>query len=63
MDEGVQQNAALVEEAAAASQSIVHQVRDLNASVSSVETGVAVENPRATARPARAEPAVWRKSA
>jgi methyl-accepting chemotaxis protein len=36
MDEGVQQNAALVEEAAAASESIVQQVRDLNESVRDV---------------------------
>jgi methyl-accepting chemotaxis protein-1 (serine sensor receptor) len=34
MDEGVQQNAALVEQAAAASESIVQQVRELNAAVS-----------------------------
>ncbi len=34
MDEGTQQNAALVEEAAAASQSIVEQVRSLNALIS-----------------------------
>ncbi len=33
MDESTQQNAALVEQAAAASESIVQQVRDLNASV------------------------------
>ena len=59
MDEGVQQNAALVEEAAAASQSIVHQVRDLNASVSNV--GVE-EKPRAAAPPAMVESTAWRRA-
>jgi methyl-accepting chemotaxis protein len=34
MDEGTQQNAALVEQAATVSESIVQQVRELNASVS-----------------------------
>ena len=48
MDEGTQQNAALVEQAAAASESIVQQVRALNASVN--EDGEpAVAAPRAVA--------------
>jgi methyl-accepting chemotaxis protein len=37
MDESTQQNAALVEQAAAASESIVQQVRDLNSSVNGDE--------------------------
>jgi methyl-accepting chemotaxis protein len=41
MDEGTQQNAALVEQAAAASESIVQQVRDLNSSVNGDEQGAA----------------------
>jgi methyl-accepting chemotaxis protein len=39
MDETTQQTAALIEQAAAASESIVQQVRDLNASVASDELG------------------------
>jgi methyl-accepting chemotaxis protein len=39
MDESTQQNATLVEQAAAASESIVQQVRDLNAAVVSNESG------------------------
>jgi methyl-accepting chemotaxis protein len=39
MDESTQQNAALVEQAAAASESIVQQVRELNASVTGVDLG------------------------
>jgi methyl-accepting chemotaxis protein len=46
MDEGTQQNAALVEQAAAASESIVQQVRELNSSVQGVT---------ATSRPAVVE--------
>jgi methyl-accepting chemotaxis protein len=41
MDESTQQNAALVEQAAAASESIVHQVRELNASVTGNGDGAA----------------------
>jgi methyl-accepting chemotaxis protein len=39
MEEGTQQNAALVEQAAAASESIVQQVRELNSSVQTVNAG------------------------
>ncbi len=70
MDEGVQQNAALVEEAAAASESIVHQVRDLNASVNSVSNDDEAEPagaPRAQAQAApgrhiRNESTAWRRA-
>jgi methyl-accepting chemotaxis protein len=69
MDEGVQQNAALVEEAAAASESIVHQVRDLNASVNSVSNDDVTEPavaPRAQAQAAgrhtRNESTAWRRA-
>jgi hypothetical protein len=50
MDESTQQNAALVEQAAAASESIVQQVRELNASVT--DDGDASDSTEAVA-PAR----------
>ncbi len=68
MDEGVQQNAALVEEAAAASQSIVHQVRDLNSSVNSVavdEEEPVARKPAHTAPSrgaSRGESTAWRRT-
>jgi methyl-accepting chemotaxis protein len=57
MEEGTQQNAALVEEAAAASESIVQQVRELNASVLVIDMSEAEAAPRArsTALPTNRE--------
>jgi methyl-accepting chemotaxis protein len=47
MDEGTQQNAALVEEAAASSESIVEQVQALNAMIARYKVGVAAAQNRA----------------
>jgi methyl-accepting chemotaxis protein len=63
MDEGVQQNAALVEQAAAASESIVQQVRDLNESVRDV--GGVSESSRARQSQSRAPASYempWRRA-
>ena len=60
MEEGTQQNAALVEEAAAASGSIVDQVRELNASVMTIdihESEAAAATSAAPGQPARRQQA------
>ena len=54
MDEATQQNAALVEQAAAASEAIVQQIRDLNASVADVKlAGTPPPPPHKAAEPVR----------
>jgi len=63
MDELTQQNAALVEQATAASQSLADQSRDLNQLMERFNTGTAQASPRAARRASQAESAAQSRTA